>query len=109
MKKTIVMSLLVAVFFACSRSDNPGSSSTSAASVAKVDGEKIYKTYCVTCHGLYGDMGGSGAFDLTKTTLSEEERITVITKGRKLMTPFEGLLTEEKIKAVAGYTMKLKK
>lgn len=109
MKKTIVTSLLLAAFSACSQSDNSGSPSASAASTTKVDGEKIYKTYCVTCHGLYGDMGGSGAFDLTKSILSEGERIAVITKGRNLMTPFEGLLSEEKIKAVAEYTLKLKK
>ena len=75
----------------------------------KVDGEKVYKQYCVTCHGVYGDMGASGAFNLTTSVLSVEEKIGVITNGRNTMTPFKGLLSEAKIKAVAEYTEKLKK
>jgi len=75
----------------------------------KVDGEKIYKQYCVTCHGVYGDMGASGAFNLTESKLTLEEKVNVITNGRNTMTPFKGLLSDAKIKAVAEYTEKLKK
>ncbi len=103
---------LGAFAFACgSNTGNNGSSAAKNASTPqpkKPDGEKIYKNYCVTCHGLYGDMGASGAHDLTKSELSLEERILVISKGRNTMTPMEGLLSEEKIKAVAEYTIKLK-
>lgn len=75
----------------------------------KVDGEKVYKQYCVTCHGVYGDMGASGAFNLTESKLTVEEKINVVTNGRNTMTPFKGLLSEAKIKAVVEYTEKLKK
>jgi len=75
----------------------------------KVDGEKVYKQYCVTCHGVYGDMGASGAFNLTESILTLDEKIEVITNGRNTMTPFKGLLSEAKIKAVAEYSEKLKK
>ena len=113
MKKIIALSCFAALLFACSggKQENPAEKNTAAAKPAakKIDGEKIYKTYCVTCHGIYGDMGGSGAFDLTTTELNLEERIEVITKGRNLMTPFEGLLNEEKIKAVAVYIEELHK
>lgn len=99
----------LALLMACG--SEPANASTSAASTAsaKPDGEKIYKTYCVTCHGLYGDMGGSGAHDLTKSTLSLEERVLVITNGRNTMAPFKSLLDEKEIKAVAKYTQKLSK
>jgi mono/diheme cytochrome c family protein len=73
-----------------------------------VDGKKIYKQYCVTCHGLYGDMGASGAANLAVSKLKLNERIEVITKGRKTMASFKALLDKEKIKAVAQYTMTLK-
>lgn len=111
MKKTILFAALLAFYFACSPSTDKGASSGNAgmASSSKVDGEKIYKTYCVTCHGLYGDMGGSGAFDLTKSTLPLAERINVITNGRNAMTPFKTLLNEEKIEAVAKYVETLRK
>lgn len=113
MKKLITFLFFAVFLFACSGTEKEKTSSEPQAAAKpvkkKVDGAKIYKTYCVTCHGIYGDMGGSGAFDLTVTELSLEERIQVITKGRNLMTPFEGLLSEEKIRAVAEYVDELKK
>lgn len=108
----ITLAIFAAAFFACSSGDEKtaGSSASAAKPVAsKVDGEKIYKQYCVTCHGLYGDMGASGAFNLTTSKLTKAERITVITNGRNLMTPFKGLLSDEKIEAVAEYVEKLRK
>jgi len=110
MKKLYFLAFIALVAFACSSSDKNGQSKTStAAASTKVDGEKIYKTYCVTCHGVYGDMGASGAFNLTTSTLSLDERINVITNGRNAMTPFSNLLNEEKIKAVSEYIEKLRK
>lgn len=114
MKKVLILIALGAFAIACgSETSNDGATTSSttatATPVKKVDGEKIYKNYCVTCHGLYGDMGASGAHDLTQSVLSLEERIKVITDGRNTMTPMKGLLSEEKIKAVAEYTITLKK
>jgi mono/diheme cytochrome c family protein len=111
MKNLLILLAIALTVFACGNTDDkkPQQTAQKTATPKKIDGEKIYKNYCVTCHGLYGDMGASGAHDLTKSELSLEERITVITKGRNTMTPFEGLLSEEKIKAVAEYTIKLKK
>jgi mono/diheme cytochrome c family protein len=113
MKKTIILATLaVLFFFACSGDKSAGSSASGNKAVAatqkKPDGAKIYKQYCVTCHGLYGDMGASGAFNLQTSTLSKEERIQVITKGRNLMTAFENLLSPEKIEAVAEYVETLR-
>ena len=109
MKKYALFLLLAAFVIACGGKEEAASSgSSSQASVASVDGEKVYKQYCVTCHGIYGDMGASGAFNLKTSQLTVEERIQVITNGRNAMTPFKTLLNEEKIKAVAEYTMTLK-
>ena len=54
-------------------------------------------------------MGASGAFDLTTTKLTVDEKIAIITNGRNTMTPFKGILSEAKIKAVAEFTETLKK
>jgi mono/diheme cytochrome c family protein len=115
MKKTLYFSLVAAFIIGCggaSTDQTSGESESAAgqevAEAPKEDGEKIYKTYCVTCHGLYGNMGGSGAFDLTQSELTLDERIQVITKGRNVMIAFESLMSEEKIKAVAEYTLTLK-
>ena len=113
MKKLIIFCAIATAVWACGGSETPSSdnasSKTTASAPAKPDGQKIYKQYCVTCHGLYGDMGASGAHDLTGSELTVEERIPVITKGRGAMTPFENLLDEDEIAAVAKYTLELKK
>lgn len=102
------------LMMACGQSgnDKDANAGSQTASNDAAEGEKIYKQYCVTCHGLYGDMGASGAFNLKTSTLSVEEKVGVITNGRingpNVMTPFKDLLSEEQIKAVATYTMKLK-
>jgi mono/diheme cytochrome c family protein len=110
MKQLIIILIIGAVVIACG---NAGSSSAPASSggdtaAADIDGAKLYKQYCVTCHGLYGDMGATGAYNLQESKLSLEERVAVITNGRNTMTGFKTLLTEDKIKAIAEYTFKLK-
>lgn len=109
MKKIFILALLATLMYACSESEPKKDAGESTTAAPAVDGEKVYKTYCVTCHGLYGDMGASGAFNLQTSALPLEERINVITNGRNAMTPFKELLSEEKIRAVAEYTMTLKK
>ena len=118
MKKTILFAACLILGWACGNTsqtseaeDSPATASESTASVeepAGPDGEKIYKQYCVVCHGIAGDMGASGAFDLTTTQLSIEEKMAVISNGRNTMTAFAALLKTEEIKAVAEYTEKLK-
>lgn len=112
MKFTILSMLLAFVVLACGSAETDNNSKQKPAKAKKVakkvDGKKIYKNYCVTCHGLYGDMGASGAKNLTESTMTLDERVEIITNGKGVMTPFKDLLNEEKIKAVAEYSMKLK-
>lgn len=84
-------------------------SKTETPAAKKVDGEKIYKKRCVVCHGINGDMGMSGAKDLTQSELTVEERMTIVTNGKNVMTAFGEILDEDEIKAVAEYTLELKK
>lgn len=112
MKKILVLILITGFIYACGGGEPPknNNSSKKTAKVKKApDGKKIYNQFCVVCHGSSGDMGSSGAFDLTTTKLTVEEKINVITNGRNTMTPYKGLLSEEKIRAVAEYTEKFKK
>ncbi len=112
MKQTLVFLLIATFIYACGGSDTPAETSATpqeTTTTSSADGKKIYKQYCVTCHGLYGDMGASGAFNLTTSELPVAERMVVITKGRAAMTPFENLLDADEIAAVAAYTLELKK
>ena len=46
-----------------------------------VDGEKVYRHYCISCHGPDGKRGISNASDLSKSNLTEEEIRTIILFG----------------------------
>ncbi len=76
--------------------------------VASVDGGKIFKISCAVCHGDDGKLGANGSKDITKSTLSVDDRIALVTKGKGLMPPQEAILSAAEIKAVAEYTMTLK-
>jgi len=109
-KQFLFFFAIAGTIIACSNASSQSESSKStAAAEVKPNGEKIYKQYCITCHGLYGDMGASGAYNLKESKLLLEERIAVITNGRNAMTPFKSLLDKKEIKAVAKYTMELSK
>lgn len=116
MKQFLVMAAIAAFIFACGGNDKKEAATTDKSATPAVadgpNGEKIYKQYCVTCHGLYGDMGASGAFNLTTSKLSQEERIAVLNNGRTgtAMVSFKGILkTDAEIAAVAEYAGTLKK
>ncbi|MEM6699271.1 MAG: cytochrome c [Bacteroidota bacterium] len=100
MRNKLFIFLVIAVItFACGgKNKNAG----------VVDGRATYKSYCITCHGAKGNMGAGGAFNLRVSALTLEERIAVITNGRKAMTAFQKILSEEEIAAVAAYTLTLK-
>lgn len=74
-----------------------------------VDGAKIFRKYCVTCHGSDGKLGLSGAKNLTVSALTQEERIAMISNGKGLMAAYKGTLSDAEIQAVAEYTLQLKK
>ncbi|MDX1910842.1 MAG: cytochrome c [Saprospiraceae bacterium] len=73
------------------------------------DGQAVFRKNCVTCHGADGALGLNGAKDLGQSTLTLEERVNIITNGKKLMTPFNAILSPAEIQAVAVYTQTLKK
>ena len=98
MKKYIVIIVCVtACALACS------STQSGKAPNAKA----IYNQYCKLCHGADGTLELNGAKDFRLSELDVEERVQVITNGRKLMTPFKEILSEEEIRAVAEYTVRL--
>lgn len=103
MRFTWILSLfLFAIIIACAGNENTGGNTA-------VNGENIYKKYCILCHGADGKLGLNGSKDITASVLSLEERKVLIANGKNTMTPFGGILSEEEIHAVATYTMTLKK
>lgn len=73
----------------------------------KTPGALIYKANCAMCHGRKGKLTMGGAKDLTKSTLTQEEMITVVTHGRGGMAAFEKMLSKKQIEEVVGHVRTL--
>ncbi len=106
--------IMLLFFTACGASNDDSTRGAAAASKNKdanlvPDGMAVFRQKCVTCHGADGALGLNGAKNLGESILPLEERINIITNGKKLMTPFGTLLSPEEIKAVAEYTQTFKK
>ncbi len=95
---------LIAMFSIGACGNDASRHSAAAIGAAEPDGAAIFRKYCIACHGADGKLGLNGAKDLTKTALSLEERVSLVTKGKSLMTPFGEILSPEEIRAVAAYT-----
>lgn len=73
-------------------------------------GELLFLKYCSSCHGSDGKLGLSGATDLTLSTLTDEERIDVITNGRNAMPPMKPVLgTDADVSIVSEYIKEFRK
>lgn len=70
-------------------------------------GKKIYESNCIACHGSDGKLGLSGAKDLTQSTMTFEEKLAIVRKGKNSMMAYEKLLTGEQIQAVTEYVHSL--
>ncbi|WCL81725.1 cytochrome c [Saprospira sp. CCB-QB6] len=116
-KRLIISSLFIAAIIAAcggpnesnlQQNNSTSSNSTKAPEKKAVNGAMVYKKNCVVCHGSDGKMALNGAKVLPESTLTLEERITHIKKGKGAMQAYEGVLSEAAIKAVAEYTMQFK-
>ena len=81
-------------------------------------GEKIYKSTCLSCHGVDGNTNPHVSFivnprKLTQTILTQEQAYEIIKNGAHamgaaadIMPSFESVLNEEELRAVAQYIYK---
>lgn len=69
---------------------------------------EIYTAYCVQCHGEDGKKGTLGAKDLTISPLTTNERIDIITNGKRSMPSYKASMSKQEIENVAKYLESLK-
>jgi mono/diheme cytochrome c family protein len=69
---------------------------------------EMFNVKCALCHGKDGKLNVAGAPDLTKTKMSLDERIEIITNGKGTMPPQGEILTEAQIVTLAEYVETLK-
>ena len=103
MKISIVSIFIIIVLYAC------GGGTEGPANYDEVAAKKIFKKYCMVCHGMDGKLGLNGAKDLTACPLDFQSRVLLVTNGQGAMTPFKGILSEDEIEQVAQFTLNLKK
>jgi len=114
-KGLAILSLLLIVYsYGISETKSPNFKKENAAILASGDplvlGQDVYTKLCQNCHGADGKLMLSGAKDLSISTLTKEEQILIITKGKNAMAAYESQLSQQQIEAVATYieTLKIK-
>lgn len=73
------------------------------------EGKIVYTANCNLCHGPDGTAGVSGAANLQKSTMNENDVETIISYGKGGMAPYKGLLSDKDIQNVKAYVMTLRK
>lgn len=102
-----IFGLLVGMLAACSDNDQVSQNEESEQKVVNealaAEGEKIAKSSCTGCHGI--DLSGDLGPNLHNLSLTKEEIMELLIKGRKTMPPGTANGKEEE---VAEYLMTLK-
>jgi cytochrome c6 len=71
-------------------------------------GKEIFESNCVRCHGTDGTKGKWGAKNLKLSTLSDNEMLTVISDGKRVMPAWSHSLTRREIELVRDYIKTLR-
>jgi mono/diheme cytochrome c family protein len=71
--------------------------------VSEAEARRLYTMKCGLCHGDNGKLMLAGAPDLSKSRLSLNDRIGLITYGKGAMPPQNGVLNAAEIRAIALY------
>lgn len=66
-------------------------------------GKPLFEKHCAFCHGKKGNKGLLGAKNLQKSTLTDDQYLSIISNGKGIMPKWKKKLEEEKIKAIIQY------
>ena len=110
----LAFAALLFITASCSNSEGKGTTANSTSTMtgnapAKIDAQKLYNLNCKLCHGAEGNLGLSGAKDLTASTLTKEERISIISNGKGGMSGYSSVLSKKEIAALADFLDTFKK
>ncbi len=74
-----------------------------------LSGEKLFKRYCRSCHGVKGDAGRREAANLRESALTKEQIGIKIKNGGKVMPAFVNRISPQGIDSIAVYVLSLRK
>jgi len=98
----LALGLLV---LACSSASPDGTGM--ADGMDKSPGEQLFNMNCTLCHGRDGKLGLNNAKDLTISTLTRAEMISMVHQGKGAMMPYKDVLTAKEIDAVVDHVRTL--
>lgn len=108
MKKLLIFFAVAATIASCTTASS-SDQDTATAEPTSSPGMLVYTKHCKLCHGTKGDLGLSGAANLSITLLSHDEITHVVTEGRKGMPSWKAQLSPQEIQEVTDYVLTLKK
>jgi mono/diheme cytochrome c family protein len=108
MKKTVYGALVVAFLWAAACGSSEEKREEVSALTTEEKGKKIYRKFCIQCHGYDGTLMASGSKNLKESELTLEQRVSFVKKGRGAMIAYEGILSEEEILWVSAYVESFK-
>lgn len=71
-------------------------------------GKALFNAQCAVCHGEDGTAGLSGAKNLQKSQMNNEQILEIINNGKNTMPKMEGKYTEQELKALVQYVKELR-
>jgi cytochrome c6 len=101
----LIIGTPVLLFMACSSSD----AHADGKGRQPVDqGAKLFTMHCTLCHGKDGRLGLNGAKDLSRSLLSAEEMLAIVTNGKGVMMPYKNALSKAELDAVVAHVRTLR-
>lgn len=98
MRSTLLISFSLLILTACVGDKTPSNGKLSESEI-----EREYGFKCALCHGKDGNSLIKLAPNLTESTLSLDERISIISHGKNTMPPQKDVLDENMIRGLAEY------
>lgn len=109
LKRFLVIYSFAVLIFSCT--SNQDTESYQEENQNPIEAKDLFVLHCESCHGLDGTKGVSGAANLQKSSISENEIEAVIKNGNeKGMMPYKDIITgKSEIKSLVEYVKNLRK
>ncbi|MEY3742342.1 MAG: hypothetical protein RL371_1245 [Bacteroidota bacterium] len=107
LKSTFLFGLVLFIFSCQSTAE---SKEELAKQTPAEQGASLYTMHCAQCHGEDGKLGSSGAKDLSKSVLADQQVLQIIKNGKGAMPSMKALLeTEDNIHLVLSHIKALRR
>ena len=106
--KSCLFFVLFLLLFSCQTTTE--NSEELATQTPAEQGASLYTMHCAQCHGEDGKLGSSGAKDLSKSVLADQQVLQIIKNGKGAMPSMKALLeTEDNIHLVLSHVKALRR